>query len=628
MAERVKELENKVDTMHNGSGSSNTQQATYFVEKIGSTVYGRPSSVSGLPSFSGTDFTVVIDSAMNRMPNGGIVLIGQGSFTNVSSIIIPYPHITIRGAGQYLTKIQLKASADVGTTLFGLIDAGAVDSTIIQDLELDGNKANQTKIDNGSTQTSISNGIMSRNFSKNSSFTLVDNCYVHDFTQCGILFYSSDDGIIRDCRVENNNWNNISISVYSSRNHVYNCQTAGCADVSISLSGTENTAENCLIKDVTGVNGSDNSRWGIGMEGQGSEANATRCAAINNIITGDSLRFAIRLNDSTIDCRVVGNTIRDLTFLNAVAIQVAGGTYTKISGNKILRQNGQGIVLNGAQFSVVSDNDMSQSTRWYGIGLDLNADNNRITGNTIMSRYGLVITSGSDNNTIIGNYLKGTATGQDYQNSGSNNIAQSNFAGFDQVLIDDDRNFARTALTALGSAILAEPITGNISNANTAATLADQQIRFILVYLPKSATITGVKFYQQTNGSYTANNYNGIGLYSLNTSNGVLTFIDQTANDGTLWQSGTGMHNKAFGTTHVLNAGWYGVAFLYCRSAETTAPNIEAYPAPGSSTIEAVDFGNSIKLNSSLATQTALPATTQAMSGLSNLGANHWVGLY
>ena len=44
--------------------------------------------------------------------------------------------------------------------------------------------------------------------------------------------------------------------------------------------------------------------------------------------------------------------------------------------------------------------------------------------------------------------------------------------------------------------------------------LTSQRINFVAVWLPKAATITGVKWIQSANGSYTASNYNGVGLYT------------------------------------------------------------------------------------------------------------------
>ena len=100
-------------------------------------------------------------------------------------------------------------------------------------------------------------------------------------------------------------------------------------------------------------------------------------------------------------------------------------------------------------------------------------------------------------------------------------------------------------------------------------TLADQTAYFSLIYVNRTMTVTGIKWWQSTQGSYTANNYNGWALYSL--SGGTATLIDNTTNDGNIWKATQSVASKAFPSTHALSEGVYVIMDLYCRSAETTA---------------------------------------------------------
>jgi len=138
-------------------------------------------------------------------------------------------------------------------------------------------------------------------------------------------------------------------------------------------------------------------------------------------------------------------------------------------------------------------------------------------------------------------------------------------------------------------------------------------------------TVTGIKFFQGTQGVYTANNYNGVGLYSY--SGGTLTLVASSTNDGNIWK-GTSQtwQTKAFSSPYNASAGIYFVSFLYSSSAVTTAPAIGQTQAlaTGSS---AFDFTNSAKISANITGQTALPSS-QAMSGLTASVRTYILALY
>jgi hypothetical protein len=149
--------------------------------------------------------------------------------------------------------------------------------------------------------------------------------------------------------------------------------------------------------------------------------------------------------------------------------------------------------------------------------------------------------------------------------------------------------------------------------ANTIIGMTSQQVRFVAVYLPQAATLTGVKWIQQTNGSYTANNYNGVGLYTY--SGGTLTLVASSTNDGACWsQGGSAMNSKAFSSTYSASAGLYFIGAMYSSSAQTTAPSLIGVPTLINAAMS-MDLTNSAKLSGQISTQTALP-TPQAMSGV------------
>ena len=166
---------------------------------------------------------------------------------------------------------------------------------------------------------------------------------------------------------------------------------------------------------------------------------------------------------------------------------------------------------------------------------------------------------------------------------------------------------------SLGSAILAEPITCNFSQiTNTGTGLFNQRLSFIAVYVPKSMTITGVKWVQNVTGVYTANNYNGVGLYTY--SSGTYTLVASSTNDGNIWKPASlnTLISKSFSSTYSANAGVYFIAALYCQSAQTTAPAVISTPSTYGTW--AMDFTNSAKIQGLLFSQPSFPSTFAASS--------------
>ena len=146
------------------------------------------------------------------------------------------------------------------------------------------------------------------------------------------------------------------------------------------------------------------------------------------------------------------------------------------------------------------------------------------------------------------------------------------------------------------------------------------------VYLSATSTITGVKWYQATIGNYTANNYNGVGLYSV--SGGTITLIASSTNDGTIWQTfATGSWgNKAFSSPITnLVAGTYFIGALWNSSASVTSPAIQTFTSSVAS-VQAFDFTGG-RLASILATQLTLP-TPLTLSTTTGVTTSFWFSLY
>lgn len=190
--------------------------------------------------------------------------------------------------------------------------------------------------------------------------------------------------------------------------------------------------------------------------------------------------------------------------------------------------------------------------------------------------------------------------------------------------VDDKIDYNLAICNALGSVIKAETEPMQYVNANTNP--ADGTLYIQAIWLSKSSTLTGVKFYQRTQGSYTADNNNKIGLYTY--SSGTLTLVASCADDGNLWKGTTNsLQTKAFSSTYAASEGLYFIGILYNNSAVVTAPALGTITNFTNLAQSSLDFTNSAKLCSLLLAQTDLPAT-QAMSGLTANTIRFWLALY
>lgn len=198
-------------------------------------------------------------------------------------------------------------------------------------------------------------------------------------------------------------------------------------------------------------------------------------------------------------------------------------------------------------------------------------------------------------------------------------------AVYDANFYDDD--LERT-LTGLGSTILF--IGGKVgwpaATASTGISLANNVARYMVVYINRNITITGVKWFQISQGSYTANNNNYVALYSY--SGGTMTQVAISANNASLWTvAATTMGSAPFTSPYAATPGVYFIGILYNESAQTTAPSIAFGTGTNQFISESLDFTNSAKFSGTVATQNTLPST-QAMSGVSSSVSVPWLALY
>jgi hypothetical protein len=170
----------------------------------------------------------------------------------------------------------------------------------------------------------------------------------------------------------------------------------------------------------------------------------------------------------------------------------------------------------------------------------------------------------------------------------------------------------------LGSVIKAYPLGINLTAVGASLTFTDARLWLIPVYVGADSTIIGVKWYQVTQGTYTGDNYNGVGLYSI--SGGTLTLVASSTDDPNIWKTAasTSWGSKAFSTSPTVNRGTYYIGAL----ANATGAITSAVGAVtiGAATLTGFDFTSS-RMYCYLAAQATLPASI-ALSGTVSLGTS------
>lgn len=176
--------------------------------------------------------------------------------------------------------------------------------------------------------------------------------------------------------------------------------------------------------------------------------------------------------------------------------------------------------------------------------------------------------------------------------------------------ITDDRLV--TSLQSIGSDIKGFTVGSELNSFVTGLTLSDGIIYLVPVSLRKAATLTGVRVVMHTQGAYTADNENRIGLFTQ--SGSTYTLVASSTNNGALWTAvANGLVTIPFSSTYAATAGTYWIGVMYNSSAETTGPRIYAstdYSGPVWSAITTTAT-NSRRLYGSK-TAATLPATVTA----------------
>jgi len=351
------------------------------------------------------------------------------------SIIIDKSYVTLEGVGE-ASKLYLADGSNVNVIIAGENNT-AYDYIVISNLQIDGNKANQT---------SASNGIYMARYLDNSK---IENVYVHSAYSNGIYFYGTGVGgnknTISKSKIGFNGgsgiyFNGSDINTVVGENHIYSNTGHGIF---------ANEARNLVIS-----NNNIESNTGSGIFFDGSN---------NNLITGNNIQSnggnGILLYDRSYKNNIVANNVQSNTF---VGIDLdAYGDNNQVVGN-IVQYNGRhGILINrGAYYNVVSNNNLinnSQTSNNTYNEISIEEDNtdyskyNIIKGNIIhcsgtnKAKYGIYEeSSNEDYNTITNNTIIGPVSGAIHAQGPHTTVAGNKTSDTSEGLFDISSNTGAT----------------------------------------------------------------------------------------------------------------------------------------------------------------------------------------
>lgn len=156
-------------------------------------------------------------------------------------------------------------------------------------------------------------------------------------------------------------------------------------------------------------------------------------------------------------------------------------------------------------------------------------------------------------------------------------------------------------------------------------TIADGTIYLAPAYLDHQASVQTMYALQATQGNYTADNNNKMGIYGFNADTDNFTKFAETANTGTLWKNTDNTSIQVALTADVfLMPGWYFLAMLFnCSGAPIVNPSV--YGITGGST-GAQNIMQNLRAFQ-LAAQADLPNSFNLSSTTVN-GTQRWMGMY
>ncbi len=384
---------------------------------------------SGDYNTDGTADESEINEAISNLPSGGgVVLLKKGTYTISGNINILKSNVILRGEGKS-TKITLANSANVDMIQVGN-GSTIVNDCVVEDLLVDGNRANQTSL--GSAVLIYGSSVTKslRNIIRDCRLT---NC----LTDCVKLIYS-DKGIVSGNIIDENT-GGAGIGVFSGTSHtndiignvlIHNLYGFYCNNHYNNVCGNtfvDNTSYGVYLNGTVNNNISGNWFGSIAFFQTGVYLAAS---AARNTITGNTFYQQYRAVLGAADANVIGNTIsgNSIYLANQEAIYMqAGANQNSIVGNTIRATAQHAIRIRGSKNVISSnmliDNGTGTTNTYSDIFLDDNGTTfstyNTVIGNNCQAAAANKVAyhirenaTGDDFNLVIGNVCKDAVTAQ------------------------------------------------------------------------------------------------------------------------------------------------------------------------------------------------------------------------
>lgn len=251
-----------------------------------------------------TDDTAAINSAIQAAAGGGIVFIPQGVFIADPGVgIILANSVTLQGAG-HGSVLKVKNGSNV---LNNFVKAELKSNITIRDLQIDGNRANQSSSDSQAVHYGI--------YIATSPNCRVQNVWVHHTTGVGVHIYNSAGTTVTNCVSSHN------------RYHGFECeQNTGCT--------------------FTGNRGHNNDRHGMFI----SPGEVGGSGSIGNVIDANSFdhngEYGIAMGVAAGNGGSIGLTRDNVITNNSVFQNVWYGISVYVVDDTVIAHNS--IVQNGA----------------------------------------------------------------------------------------------------------------------------------------------------------------------------------------------------------------------------------------------------------------------------------------
>ena len=435
-----------------------------YIMAVSGSNYQMLDGATGTILYQSTDSAQVFSDIVGNCSAGSSIYVESGVYTvNTMWTMLNVNDITIN----FESGAELVAGNGLDTPVLMIGEPNDPCNNIqINGITINGNAANQAitwiPIDYGEV-VGLPDGIGVSGSNVEINNADIFNCRVMGVSinwiatdDCGDATGSPNCGVI-DSKIYDCGWN--AFTVYYGLNcYLLNSEIYGCSDVGVSASGGTGTyISGNYVHDMDGNTGSENSEWGIAVEGGGSDTitnNTVYNAVIGIQISGFNYNTVsdntvscspsyyvaygyggaagqtYGINGAGSQCTITDNTVTGMLCNTATTNGGMGinwaGTLSTISGNTVSNCGSAGICLNsGATSNTVSSNTISgtgtgrdYTMQYGGCGIEVVAgdSNNYISQNQVFnnSNYGIAFDLGASNNTLQGNNVYNNVNGQIY----------------------------------------------------------------------------------------------------------------------------------------------------------------------------------------------------------------------